>query len=285
MPRLLAIGHVTWDRTQGREVLGGTVSYAAAAARKLGWEPAILTSAGADFEPRRDLPGVTVFRHEAPTTTRFLNLYDEDGTRRQVLSSRSDDIDLSALPDAWRDPDVLLLGPVAGELQGQAAAFEAGVVGAIAQGWVRAVDQDGSVSAGAWRNPQGDLAGVHVLFLSEHDVEDAVSFARGCLSRVPIVVVTRGWKGLTLVTRDGVDTVASLPRAEVDPTGAGDVFAAAFLIRYHEADDVHEAAVFAACAASCAVEGLGVSTVGDRDEIQRRMELRRRLVEEGEWEE
>ena len=42
MPRLLAVGHVTWDRMQGQQVLGGSVSYATLAARKLGWEAAAL---------------------------------------------------------------------------------------------------------------------------------------------------------------------------------------------------------------------------------------------------
>jgi sugar/nucleoside kinase (ribokinase family) len=82
-----------------------------------------------------------------------------------------------------------------------------------------------------------------------------------------------------------VQEVASLPTSEKDPTGAGDVFAAAFLLRYHEAADLQEAAAFAACAASCAVEGIGVSTLGDREEVGRRMQARERLVEDGEWDE
>jgi sugar/nucleoside kinase (ribokinase family) len=79
--------------------------------------------------------------------------------------------------------------------------------------------------------------------------------------------------------------VPSLPRQEVDPTGAGDVFATGFLVRYHETGDPLEAAAFGACAASCAVEGVGTSTLGDRDEVARRMALRERMIETGEWEE
>ena len=70
----------------------------------------------------------------------------------------------------------------------------------------------------------------------------------------------------------------------MDPTGAGDVFATSFLVRYHETGNPLEAAAFAACAASCAVEGLGTSSLGDRQEVTRRMGQRERMIEEGEWE-
>jgi sugar/nucleoside kinase (ribokinase family) len=159
------------------------------------------------------------------------------------------------------------------------------VVGAVAQGWVRQFDPAGNVSSAPWADPGRDLAGVHVLFLSEHDVPEAGRQARELLSAVPVVVLTRGWEGATVFTRESVQDVPTLPRAEVDPTGAGDVYAAAFLLRYHEAADLGVAAAFGACAASCAVEGLGTSALGDRTEVERRLVMRERLIEEGEWDE
>lgn len=286
MPRLLAVGHVTRDRHAGGEVLGGSAAYAALQARALGWDAAVLTAAGPDFEPARELPGVEVFLCASPATTRFRNLYEADGERRQVLSARAAEIELSPLPDAWRDPDVLLLGPVAGELgPGTALAFQAGVVGALAQGWLRQVDSQGQVSPAAWANPAGDLAGVHVLVLSAQDLPPGAPPPASLLEYVPLLALTRGWQGLTLLTRESSHEVPSLPRQELDPTGAGDVFAAAFLVRYHESQDPLEAAAFGACAASCVVEGLGASSLGDRAEVGRRLGLRERLIEEGEWDE
>jgi 1D-myo-inositol 3-kinase len=286
LPRLLAVGHVTWDRLRDREALGGSVSYAALAARKLGWDAAVLTAAGPDFDAERDLTGVPVFASRSAATTRFTNVYVADGTRRQVLSSRAGAIDLGCLPDSWRDPDVLFLAPVAGELSaGMATAFEATVVGAGAQGWLRDFDGEGNVAPRDWPNPGADLAGVHVLVLSQHDLPRAAERAREFLASVPIVALTRGWQGVSLYTRDGVQEIPSLPREETDPTGAGDVFAAALLVGYHETGDVAEAAAFAACAASCAVEGVGTSSLGDRAEVERRLALRQRLIDEGEWDE
>ena len=287
MPRLLCVGHVCKDKAPvGDEVLGGSVAYGGLAARKLGWEVAILSSAGPDFDPARELPGLPVFLQPAARTTRFLHRYEADGTRHQTLTARADNIRFEALPEEWRAPDALLLGPLAGELDGvSAAAFGASCVGAIAQGYVRAIDAEGRVSAKEWLRPERDLLGVHVLFLSQHDLPDADARAQELLACVPIVVLTRGWRGLTLVSRHGVHDVPSLPREEKDPTGAGDVFAAAFLVRYQETDDPLEAAAFAACAASCAVEGVGATSLGDRAEIERRMELRQKMIDGGDWEE
>jgi sugar/nucleoside kinase (ribokinase family) len=286
MPRLLAVGHVTRDLLAGEELLGGSVAYGALAALRLGWEAAVLTSAGPDFEPERELAGIPVFWRAAAETTRFRNDYRADGTRVQSVLARAEDIDLSLLPDEWRAPEALLIGPVAGEIHGALTpAFNASVVGAIAQGWLREIDDDGQVSARAWVDPGTDLSGVHVLFFSEHDLPDAIVQARAFRRLAPVVVVTQGWRGLRLLA-DGEDlTLPGLPRPEVDPTGAGDVFATAFLIRYHETEDLRAAAAFAACAASCVVEGPGTTALGDRTEVERRLELLTRLIEDGEWEE
>jgi 1D-myo-inositol 3-kinase len=271
MARLLAIGHVTWDFLGHRDTLGGSVAYAASCAHRLGWQAAILTSAGPDFDPRMHLPGITIFRGLSPRTTRFKNVYNEDGSRHQVLLARAEDICVDLISDEWRDPDVLLLCPVAGEISGAfARSFTAEIVGATGQGWLRGFDTDGRVRMIDFIRPAECLEGVH-----------AVTF----LQYAPIVILTRGWRGLTLLMRDATHTVPALPRCEVDPTGAGDVFAAAFLVGYHDTGDPLEAAAFGACAASCAVEGWGISSIGDRAEVERRLKLYQRWIEEGDWEE
>jgi 1D-myo-inositol 3-kinase len=286
VPLLLCVGHVTWDKVDAKDVLGGSVSYAALTAKKLGWDAAVLTSASADFDGARDLPGIAVRARPSKATTRFVNRYGGPaGARQQFLLSRADEVDVNDVPQAWRKPDALLLGSVASEIPRHAAgAFEAGVVGALAQGWLRHFGADGAVTPQPWPDPAGDLFGVHVLFLSEHDVGGDRAKARELLAHVPIVALTRGWEGMELITRDAIHSVPTLPRTEVDPTGAGDVFAAAFVVRYRETDDPLEAAAFACCAASCAVEGVGTTTLGDRAEVEKRLQQRERLIEDGDWE-
>ena len=278
---------MTWDKRPDGDVAGGSVTYATATVSKLGWETAALTTCGEDFDPARELPGVPVFVERGQSTTRFVNEYGADGVRRQVLLSRAGPIHVGPLPEEWRRPDALLLAPLAGEIEGALApSFEAEAVGAIGQGWVRAFAPDGTVSPAEWRDPGAALQGVHVLFVSQHDLPPTGPQPRDFLAWVPMVVVTRGWRGAQLLTRDATHDVPGYPRPEVDPTGAGDVFAAAFLVRYQETWDALEATAFANCAASCAVEGVAASSLGDRAEVERRMEQRRRQIEEGEeWDE
>jgi sugar/nucleoside kinase (ribokinase family) len=62
----------------------------------------------------------------------------------------------------------------------------------------------------------------------------------------------------------------------VDLTGAGDVFAAAFFVRYAEIDNPSEAARFAHAAAACAIEGQGTSAIADRRTVEGRMRMLKR---------
>ena len=75
-----------------------------------------------------------------------------------------------------------------------------------------------------------DKAGRRVrLFARDVEQAKAIGTAREMLERVPVVVVTRGWKGALVLTRDATLDVPTLPRPEVDPTGAGDAFAGGFM--------------------------------------------------------
>jgi sugar/nucleoside kinase (ribokinase family) len=54
----------------------------------------------------------------------------------------------------------------------------------------------------------------------------------------------------------------------VDPTGAGDVFAPAFMIRLIETGDPCEAAQFANVVASFSIEGPGVTGIPMRKQVE-----------------
>jgi len=88
---------------------------------------------------------------------------------------------------------------------------------------------------------------------------------------VPVVVLTRDRGGARVHERGAWGEIAAFPANEVDPTGAGDVFAAAFLVRYHETNDTSIATRFACAAAACSVEAPGTARVATRSVIESRM--------------
>jgi sugar/nucleoside kinase (ribokinase family) len=108
-------------------------------------------------------------------------------------------------------------------------------------------------------------------FLSTEDTPDADTFACKYSSGGPATVVTAGAAGARLYRHGELShTVRPVPAHEVDPTGAGDCFLAAFVVRLLECGDEREAGQFAAASAAIAVEGSGIASIPSREQVQSR---------------
>jgi sugar/nucleoside kinase (ribokinase family) len=105
-----------------------------------------------------------------------------------------------------------------------------------------------------------------VAFVSDEDVEEPESVSIW-QKRVPVVVLTRARRGCAVWDNQGRHDFPAVISSEIDPTGAGDVFAAAFLIRLKETGDTLSAARFGAAAAALAVREIGLTSVAGRDAI------------------
>src|SRR5258707_12999219 len=81
------------------------------------------------------------------------------------------------------------------------------------------------------------------------------------LPPAPLAVVTAGAAGALLYVNGDRFEVKPRPTVEVDATGAGDVFAPAFVLHYHRDGDPWGAAEAATCAAPLSVEGEGWSPI------------------------
>ena len=90
-------------------------------------------------------------------------------------------------------------------------------------------------------------------------------------AQVPLLAFTRGTRGARLWSDGCWRQVPAIPAQELDPTGAGDVFAAAFLSRYVETDDAWQAALFAAAAASVSLEAPGTAAIPSRQQVEERL--------------
>ena len=76
-----------------------------------------------------------------------------------------------------------------------------------------------------------------------------------------LLVMTRGWGGCTIFQGEDICHIPAPDVEEVEPTGAGDIFATAFLLQYLETDgDACEAGRFANHVASQSVTQIGLDT-------------------------
>lgn len=250
----LIIGHVTQDVTPNGLTLGGTVTYAARTALALGCRVAIITSAAPNLELDTVLAGMDRVCLPAQATTTFENLYTPTG-RRQVLHARADPLDPSAVPPAWRKPAILHLGPLANECDPHLIdCFPDSLIGVTPQGWMRRWDANGHISQGEWAGAAQWLPKVNAAVISREDVPDEQASVARLAQWAPILVETLGPQGCNVHTGGTKRHIPVIPRLSIDPTGAGDVFAAAFFVRLWQTGDPWKAAGFANAVAALSVE-------------------------------
>ncbi len=288
-PEFLTIGHVTRDLlSDGSFELGGTVSFAALTTYRLGLASAIATCADAEwleFVPTR-LPSVGLAGHVCSHTTTFVNRYSSEGFRTQYLRDRAADLLVEDIPMAWRDAPIVLFGPLAQEFTPELVrGFPRGqgrILAATPQGWLRRWDDDGRVWPTPWIAAEEVLPLLDALILSHDDLlpfadgnrADADAILTRWSMHVPLLVATDGRHGATLFRHGVTERFPAYAASEVDPTGAGDVFAAAFLVHLSRHGDPRQAVDFANCVASLSIEKQGAAGIPTMEEVEERMETR-----------
>jgi sugar/nucleoside kinase (ribokinase family) len=265
-PDYLLIGHLTRDRLpDGSTTPGGTALYAAMTAQRLGRSAAIVSAAAplpADWPAsiaQAICPG------DAPT---FENRYTPAG-RVQILHQAAAPIRLADVPLAWRQAPVIHFGPILGEVDhALIAALPASVSGITPQGFMRRWGMlPGEIVYEPWIPDAALLALPSAIILSVEDVRGDESLVQHYARHCRIVALTRGARGATLFVDGLPHAIPAATAIERDPTGAGDVFAAALLIRLHETGDPLAAAHFAAFVAARSVEGAGTTMIPSRAQI------------------
>ncbi|HRI60297.1 MAG TPA: PfkB family carbohydrate kinase, partial [Saprospiraceae bacterium] len=266
----LCIGHCCHDRIGDGIVLGGTASYSSLVATQLGLNAGILTSVGSDFGFFNvfEKNSIRFWNKPAQKTTVFENIYQNE-KRTQYLHERASTLFPDDIPDGCRAASVVLFCPIAGEVDFSVLRqFPDALKGATIQGWLRQWDEAGKVSPKPMDWSQ--LAAADVVIMSDADIQGFEQAIPEIAAAVKVLVMTQGAGGAQVFYQNRQFHFPAYPVKEVDATGAGDVFATAFLIKYAETHDIAQAAGFAHCAASFVVEGIGINNLVGIEQIEKR---------------
>ncbi len=262
----LVIGHICKDLLPQGYGIGGTAAYSALTAHSLGQRVAIVTSAAPDFDFRAKLSGILVSVQDSPATTTFENLYFQ-GARQQFLRAIACRIRAESIPLAWQQAAIVHLGPVTQEIDASLAErFPDALLAVTPQGWMRQWDTTGRVTAKRW-DEKTLSKNARVVILSKEDIGGDVTRFEACARRFNIAVMTDGCHGAKVAWRGETRRFSAYPTTKVDPTGAGDVFAAAFLVALKQTGDPWSAARFANCAGAASVARSGLAAVPTPEEL------------------
>ena len=263
----LLIGHIALDLTPGGPKLGGTAAYSALTAHALGLRVGVVTSWGAEI-PLGTLSRISIANTSTDISTTFENIYTPEG-RLQIVHHVAPGLDFHNIPESWRDAPIVHLGPIASEVDPTLAGrFPHSLVGVTPQGWLRTWSGDGRVQPSQWPEASLVLEHASAVVISIEDVAEDEERINAMASASQIFVVTEGANGARLYLDGDMRRFRAPAVAEINATGAGDIFAAAFFARLHKTRDPWVAARFATQLAAQSVTRSGLRGVPNVEEVQ-----------------
>jgi hypothetical protein len=265
--QFVIIGHLTRDIVPGGYTLGGTAAYSGITACRMGADVTILTRAHPSDAQHPSLAGLEIINLPSKYTSTFHNVYHND-IRTQHVRVVAAPIMAEDVPKRLYHADVALLAPLVQEVDPTMIPKMQGLVASTPQGWLREWDARGRIKAIPWYSVGRVLPYLDAIIFSDADLIGDLSILPTILETVPIVAITKAAAGCILYVEGKRHKIPTRPAHEVDPTGAGDTFAAAFLVHLHESHDPIQAAYFANVAASLGVEALGIEGIPERAQVE-----------------
>jgi sugar/nucleoside kinase (ribokinase family) len=263
----VVIGHVTHDLTSSGPRLGGTAAYSALTARALGMQVGVVTASGAETDLDA-LQDILVISAPSVHSTTFENIYSKNG-RRQILHYRAERLSFDNVPDSWRKAPIIQLGPVAREVDAVLPdSFTPSLLGLTPQGWLRNWDESGRVVQADWESAEQALGQAGAVVVSLEDVASVEEQIEFMAAHTRILAVTEAAAGARLYWHGDQRRFRAPAMQEIDATGAGDIFAAAFFIRLLATRDPWEAARFATHLSAHSVTRSGLKGIPTAEEIQ-----------------
>jgi sugar/nucleoside kinase (ribokinase family) len=263
----LVIGHIAQDIIPNGLRIGGTAAYSALTAKALGLRVGVVTSCTPDLD-LSVMDGISISAMDSDHNTTFENIYTPQG-RIQYLHHQASPLNISHVPETWRHAPIVHLGPIAQEIDPNLAkSFPDSLVGLTPQGWLRSWDKSGRVVPSEWPEASYVLEKSTAAIVSIEDVQGKESRVDEMLSSIRILAVTEAAQGSRVYWNGDLRRYHPPALVEVDATGSGDIYAAAFFYRLWTTRDPWEAGRFATTLAAYSVTRPGLDGIPTSDEIQ-----------------
>lgn len=269
-PDYLCIGHLTIDKTPAGDIIGGTAAYASLTANAVGLDTALYTT-----YTRPELPSMfsqiqSKVQIENSQMT-FENIYLED-KRTQYLLHTCNPLQINGIPSRWRNASIIHFGPIFHDIAPEAIGqFPNAFIGITPQGWLRTVENQ-IVRPKPWGWLSEYLPYADAVVISVEDVNYDEEAIQSIASITKLLAVTEGFYGARIY-HDGIVHRCHAPElSEIDPTGAGDVFAAIFFVMLHRGTSPKIAGQIATQLASFSVLRRGLESIPTIYEIQQTLE-------------
>ncbi len=289
-PKLVIVGSIGIDtietpREKRIEILGGSVSYACAAASFF-VKTGMVGVVGTDFPPEHralwekmgiDLAGLQT---EAGKTFRWSGVYEENMDNRRTLLTELNVFESFSpeLPDTYRGAPYLFLGNIAPSLQlhvlEQVHSPKFVLIDTMDL-WIN-IAREQLVQVVSKCDMLTLNESEARLFTGAHSLMEA---ARALLAMGPrFVLIKKGQSGSMLFSKTGIFMLHAFPLADFkDPTGAGDTFAGGLMGALAESDGTDEksirrAMVYGSVTAAFGVEEFSLERLAalDRKQIDAR---------------
>ncbi len=274
---IVAIGNPVYDmirtpklNTKEREVSGCSTN-AAVFAASLGANVLLIGSIGRDykshFEKEMEKQKIETYLLPSRETGGFDLFYFPNGDRKLRVIGVADPI--KDIPKKFLEAKVIFFGPVLQEISVELIKKIRNSTDAMIfvdpQGFIRYTDEER-----VWRapNPQFYSYFKYIDFLKPNEFEAEIitgiyplgkekeSLEKLKSNGVKNPIITLGANGSALLDGKNYFRISAYPTEEIDPTGAGDSYAGAFIYYYLKTGNILCSGIFASAAASFMVEDL-----------------------------
>lgn len=287
MERILSLGNITKDInvTKNGERTGfGGIIYSAITANKLKWNSTILSRGNKDFDSeiaKLEKIGIRVFLQKDNSSLSMVNDYT-GGIRRQKVLAKTELLEF----DLKEDFDVVHANPLFHEVTQKTlddAKKRCEMLLLDVQGLIRQ-EKNGVVYGEFLNQRESWFENVDILKVGRGEMKfvskenDYKKVCEDLQSLGPKIVLLTLRKEGSVILANEFYQIPSFQVKEIDSTGAGDVYAASFLIRYFETGNVPESGFFATAAASFCAEGFGPNNIQSKEKVEERCKILRQEV-------